>query len=162
ESASVALAQGCHDLVFADVTRLEAVLSVPQIPVIAIADESPERLPEHCLGFVPRGVGAGVVAPLVSLVIEQQVLRNRCAELESPAAGVRDGSAFVGHSPVIRRLQGALRRAADNDATVLIEGARGTGKSLAARMIHCRSRRGNRPLAVESAETLDGEALARA
>src|SRR5262249_4955037 len=68
---------------------------------------------------------------------------------------------FVGRWPVIRRMQSAISRAADSDATVLIEGERGSGKSLAVRMIHCKSRRGNKRIVVEAASRLDPESLTR-
>ena len=55
-----------------------------------------------------------------------------------------------------------FRSAADSDSTVLVEGEHGSGKSLAVRMIHCKSRRGNRPLAIHAAKTLDPESLAHA
>jgi DNA-binding NtrC family response regulator len=88
-------------------------------------------------------------------------VRVRCAELEQLVAGLRDGSVLVGRSPVMRRLGDALRRAADNDATLLIEGQTGTGKSLAARVVHCKSRRCGLPLVTAEGETVDAEALTK-
>jgi len=44
---------------------------------------------------------------------------------------------------------------------VQVYGERGSGKSLAVRMIHCKSRRGNKRIVVEAASRLDPEALTR-
>ncbi|MEY4674380.1 MAG: hypothetical protein RL148_2164 [Planctomycetota bacterium] len=72
--------------------------------------------------------------------------RAQVMQLESLVDGIRDGSLLVGNSPVVRRLQTGLSRAAETDVPVLVMGPRGSGKSLAARVIHCKSRRSNKPL----------------
>lgn len=61
----------------------------------------------------------------------------------------------------MRRLQGAISRAADCDATVLVEGPRGAGKSLAARMIHLKSRRAVQAAIVHDCGALSPEQLGR-
>jgi DNA-binding NtrC family response regulator len=86
----------------------------------------------------------------------------RCRELESAHAGLVSGAAMMGRSPVMRRLQGTLSRAAEGDVTVLIEGARGTGKSLAARIIHCKSRRGGRPLVAIEGSAVSADVFVKA
>jgi Transcriptional regulator containing PAS, AAA-type ATPase, and DNA-binding domains len=52
---------------------------------------------------------------------------------------------MVGRSPVMRSLFSVLERAAQSDATVLIQGETGTGKDLAARALHENSSRANGP-----------------
>jgi len=52
---------------------------------------------------------------------------------------------MVGRSPAFRRLECLLRRIADYDTAVLIEGETGTGKELAARSIHYLSARRGMP-----------------
>ncbi|MFY9342516.1 MAG: sigma 54-interacting transcriptional regulator [Planctomycetota bacterium] len=86
---------------------------------------------------------------------------TRCRELERLIDGIRTGSAMVGQSPAMRRLATAVSRAADCNATVLVEGPPGSGKSLAARMVHCKSRRSSRPLASIDCETATAESMAR-
>ena len=56
-------------------------------------------------------------------------------------------------------MQGAVARAADCDATVLIEGPVGSGKSLAARCIHLKSRRAEQPVIVKDCATLSSDEL---
>jgi len=55
---------------------------------------------------------------------------------------------LCGRSAAMRELFGWLDRAAQSDATLLIEGETGTGKELVATAVHEASRRGHRPLAV--------------
>ena len=55
---------------------------------------------------------------------------------------------FVGESPAIRELAATLRRVAKTNLPVLITGETGTGKELAARMIHSLSSRTGKPFVV--------------
>jgi len=54
-------------------------------------------------------------------------------------------SALVGGSAAMARLRAALRRVAASEATVLVTGETGTGKGLAARVLHAVSRRAAGP-----------------
>ena len=51
---------------------------------------------------------------------------------------------MIGESPAVRALWEQIKRAAPTNATVLITGENGTGKELAAKMIHLLSRRSTR------------------
>ncbi|MEW6754237.1 MAG: sigma 54-interacting transcriptional regulator, partial [Candidatus Latescibacterota bacterium] len=55
------------------------------------------------------------------------------------------GEGFVGSSPALRRAQAQLERVARTDLTVLILGETGTGKGLAARIVHHLSSRARGP-----------------
>jgi len=56
-------------------------------------------------------------------------------EVPKPASSYR-AAMLVGQSPVMRKLFSVIERVAPTDASVLITGATGTGKELAARAIH--------------------------
>jgi len=53
---------------------------------------------------------------------------------------------IIGESPAVLNLREQIRRAAPTNATVLITGENGTGKELAAWMMHLLSRRSTRPM----------------
>lgn len=53
---------------------------------------------------------------------------------------------LVGESPAMRAVVDLIERIAPSDAAVLITGGHGTGKELAARLVHTRSARARRPL----------------
>ena len=55
---------------------------------------------------------------------------------ESPRSGNSKSPTLIGQSPVMRKLFSVIERVAPTDASVLITGATGTGKELAARAIH--------------------------
>lgn len=69
------------------------------------------------------------------LVLENRALRR---QLE---AGSELERRLIGNAPAIRRLRGEIADIADTPASVLIEGATGTGKEVVARALHDMSRR---------------------
>lgn len=105
-------------------------------------------------------IGAALPA-MVEIALALAAARTRIRDMQRLVDGLNSGAALVGNTPVMRRLQGTLSRAADCDVTTLIEGPAGSGKSLAARIIHCKSRRGGVPIAVADAVDLNPENLAR-
>jgi two-component system, NtrC family, response regulator AtoC len=71
------------------------------------------------------------------------------AELRRARAELRDAGRFgdlVGVSPAMRRVYAAIERVAPTDETVFLIGPTGTGKELAAAMVHRLSRRASGPL----------------
>ncbi|MBL8738940.1 MAG: sigma-54-dependent Fis family transcriptional regulator [Planctomycetes bacterium] len=100
--------------------------------------------------------------PILGLAVELTRTRARALDAERLTLGLHTGSAMVGNSPLMRRLQGTLSRAADCDVTVLIEGPAGAGKSLAARVVHCKSRRVGQPLVAMSCAELSVDNLMKA
>lgn len=73
------------------------------------------------------------------LQTETEYLRSEVKEIQ--AYGV-----IVGDSPVINNMRERISLIAPTDATVLVQGASGTGKELVARAIHEQSRRAGRPM----------------
>jgi two-component system NtrC family response regulator len=133
-------------------------LSVPSVQV----GERLASTSASSLGCLPTVAFEAAIEPLLRIANELRGSMARCRELEHLVEGVRTGSALVGNSAPMRRLHTALSRAADTDATVLIEGPRGAGKSLTARVVHCKSRRSNRRLEVVACGQQDAESLAKA
>ena len=119
-----------------------------QVPVLQLDDD--DSLAEQ------------VLSPLLALAVELSTKALRLRELECIVEGIRSGAAMVGNTPTMRRLQGAVSRAADCDATVLIEGPVGSGKSLAARAVQLKSRRCSEQLIVKDCATLSADGLTEA
>ncbi len=82
-------------------------------------------------------------------------LQERCAELVEQVQALQTGESLIGNTPAIRRLQSVLHRAGEGDATVLIEGQAGTGRSLVAQLLHEASPRGTTELETVDASTLN-------
>ena len=158
-AACSAIERTPHDLVLFDdgvAMDLPGHLRVPTIHVT----ERHVRTPQSPCGVIPATVFEQVIDALLAMAVDLSIHATRCDELERVVRGLIDGSALVGRSPIMRRLLGVISRAADSDATVLIEGPAGSGKSLASRVLHCKSRRSSKPLLAIDAACLDGETMA--
>lgn len=63
---------------------------------------------------------------------------------------VIDKTAFIGNAPMTIKLKSEIDKVATTSGRVMIHGAVGSGKELAARLIHKKSKRANRPFVVFS------------
>jgi two-component system nitrogen regulation response regulator NtrX len=84
---------------------------------------------------------------LLKRACETSKLRRENIDLRSK---VIDKTEFVGCSSVITRLKGEIEKVAPTSGRVMIHGSIGTGKELAARLIHKKSKRANGPFLVFS------------
>ena len=127
-------------------------------PVLFVGDDATAAAPT----FTPEAIASGLDA-ILSLAVALHESTRRCDELEALVQGMHTGSALVGATPVVRRLQTTIGRAADCDTTVLINGPTGSGKSLVARMVHAKSRRADKPLvALQASAATSTDELLRA
>ncbi|MGC9966049.1 MAG: sigma-54 dependent transcriptional regulator [Syntrophobacteraceae bacterium] len=80
------------------------------------------------------------------LVSIQNAIEFSRLEEENRLLRKKSHRSIIGESPAVLNLRDQIRRAAPTNATVLITGENGTGKELAARMMHLLSRRSTRPM----------------
>jgi len=81
----------------------------------------------------------------IQRALERQALRDRASLLERGLTPPDLGSAFIGESAEFRGVIRLIERVAQADSTVLITGETGTGKEMAAKLIHARGARRTRP-----------------
>ncbi len=122
--------------------------SFAQIPVILISGhgsiETAVRATKlGAFDFVEKPLSLERILVSIQNGLELYRLKEDNILLSQKAAGQVH---MTGKSPVIVDLLAQIQRAAPTNATVLITGENGTGKELAARMIHRLSRRGHRPM----------------
>jgi DNA-binding NtrC family response regulator len=104
---------------------------------------------ENAVDCLRKGAADYVLKPFdmddltirVARLLNGQRLRARCSSLEEEARPRQ----ILGNSPVMVRLKELLARVAASDSTVLITGASGTGKELAAAAVHYGSARAKGP-----------------
>jgi DNA-binding NtrC family response regulator len=137
----------------------------PGVPIILVAARSSEKtaiealrigvsdylklpvLPEELAASIGRslpGPGRETAAPRDSRPgLEEPVSKGETAERED----IREGQ-IVGRSPALLGLKTFAKEVAATDCTVLITGETGTGKELAANLIHRNSPRARKPFVV--------------
>jgi len=79
---------------------------------------------------------------------ERKRLRTENTALRRMVAQREPAPIMIGQSPAMTSLLATIRRIAPSEASVLIQGASGTGKSLAAKAIHVASPRSNGPFLI--------------
>lgn len=78
-------------------------------------------------------------------ILRLEVLRDH---EEHPLSVHSSFGNMLGHSVAMRQVFSLLERAANSDATLLLEGESGTGKDLAAESVHAFSARGKKPFVI--------------
>ncbi len=108
---------------------------------------------------------AAPLSPNELLACIREALSER-AEVSPTTAGINQPFLMIGSSKVMRDLKDRIDSVAPRDVAVLIEGELGTGKELAARILHAGSRRSLAPLisvncAAIPASLIEGELFGR-
>lgn len=77
--------------------------------------------------------------------INYQQTKRELNHLRQVISGDPESEYFFGKSPAIRKVLKQIESVADTDLTILIQGETGTGKEVAARLAHKKSKRKNNP-----------------
>jgi two-component system response regulator HydG len=95
----------------------------------------------------------------IKRALERRALRRRTALLERGLAPSDPGDAFIGESPEFQKALDLANRVAPSESTILITGETGSGKEMAAKLIHARSARRDRPFVVVECAALQEDLL---
>ncbi|MBY0611048.1 MAG: sigma-54 dependent transcriptional regulator [Beijerinckiaceae bacterium] len=109
--------------------------------------------------FIEKPFKADRLVLVAQRALETSTLRREIKELRTRAG---QAERIVGRSTVINQLRSQIERVAPTNARVLITGAPGTGKELAARSLHAASARSSGPFVVINAATITPERMEEA
>jgi len=98
---------------------------------------------------------------LIEHAHEEARVRRQNRSLRLELASRMGPTELIGPSPALARTRDSLRRAAESDSPMLIEGELGTGKELAARFIHRESLRADGPFLAADCDLETEAALER-
>ncbi len=109
-------------------------------------EKAVEALKLGAYDFITKPFDESHLLHVIGKALEHASLRRRTQDLEKQIRDHETVAHFIGRSAPVTKLVETLRLVARTDVTVLITGETGTGKELAARMIHALSPRAAGPL----------------
>jgi DNA-binding NtrC family response regulator len=121
------------------------------VPLISIVTESTEELAINALraGFVDyfkQPISLDELVLSVNRSLADSLGRIASINYETSPPGSLEGPRMIGDSQTVRAIMAHIAKVALTDSTVLITGETGTGKELAAELIHRNSPRRHKPL----------------
>ncbi|MCL4500494.1 MAG: sigma-54 dependent transcriptional regulator [Deltaproteobacteria bacterium] len=134
-------------------------LKIAVITAYASIDTAVEAMRLGAFDYLPKPFTHEQVALLVHKVAEVRDLEQKVAALQETLHDILPESDMTSRSPAMQRTLALARKVADSDATLLIRGESGTGKTLLARTIHTWSRRAARSFGVVSCPSLSADLL---
>jgi two-component system response regulator HydG len=123
----------------------------PDVPVVVVTafgsmDTAVATLRAGAFDFITKPFDVEQLAITVERAAQHRLLRDEVKRLRRAAEESRKFEELVGVTAAMRKVYDLIDRVAETEATVLITGETGTGKELAARAIHRRSRRHAAPM----------------
>ncbi len=169
EAALAALAEELYDLVLLDlwlpgIGGLEVLRRLrrdgPPVPVVVIsghasASQAVEALHEGAVDFLEKPLAYDRVMVSIANALHREQLERRIAAAVVDAGEPR----LTGQSAAIRELRRQILTAAPSEGRVLLTGANGTGKEVAARLLHERSPRRDGPFVAVNCAAIPSELI---
>ena len=133
----------------------------PSVPVVMISghgtiETAVSAIKRGAYDFIEKPFKTDRLLLMVQRAIEAARLKRENEELRMRAGGEVE---LVGISPAINQLRVAIDKVAPTGSRVLIAGPAGSGKEVAARLIHACSRRAAGPFVVLNCATMRPESL---
>jgi NtrC-family two-component system response regulator AlgB len=134
-------------------------LKIIVITAYASIDTAVEAMRRGATDYLPKPFTPAQVKLAVQKVIELRALEQRVAALQEDLGRSYPEVEISSNSPLMQRAINLARQAAQSEATILLRGESGTGKTVLARMIHSWSKRAAKPLGIISCPSFSAELL---
>src|SRR5438132_7624432 len=133
----------------------------PELPVVMISghgniETAVSAIKLGAYDFIEKPFKADRLVLVANRALENLRLKREIKDLKALAPLP---TKLVGHSPAIGQLRQTLEKVAPTNSRILIVGASGAGKELAARTIHTLSNRANGPFVVINAAAITPERM---
>ena len=138
--------------------------ATPGIKIIVITayasiDTAVEAMKRGATDYIPKPFTPAQVKLAVHKVFEVRTLEQKVVALREDLGRSHLDADFSSGSSAMKRAIALARQAASSDATILLRGESGTGKSVLAKSIHAWSKRAAMPFSVLSCPSLSPELL---
>jgi two-component system nitrogen regulation response regulator NtrX len=135
----------------------EMLREEPQVPCVMISghgtiETAVRAIQQGAYDFIEKPFNSDRLLLIVARALEAARLKRENSELKLRAGAETE---LVGGSQAMAQLRAAIERVAPTGSRVLVTGPAGSGKEVAARMIHARSRRADGPFVVLNCATLN-------
>ncbi len=134
-------------------------LKIVVITAYASVDTAVEAMRRGATDYIPKPFTPAQVALAVRKAAEVRSMEQRIASLQEDLGRAAPEADLSSESPAMQRAVSVARQVAPAEATVLLRGESGTGKTVLARAIHGWSRRAGKPFGVISCPSLSAELL---
>src|ERR687891_656749 len=125
--------------------ELDPELQVVVMTAFGSIQDAVTAMKQGAMDFLAKPVDPDHLVLMVERAIAQRRMLGEYMLLKEELAQRRGAPRIIGEDPQLRQVSQQLHRAADTDATVLLEGESGTGKELFARALHALSPRSDGP-----------------
>jgi DNA-binding NtrC family response regulator len=121
--------------------ELDPELQVVVMTAYGSIQDAVTAMREGAMDFLPKPIDPDCLILMVERAIAQRRILSEYILLKEELAERRGAPRIIGEDPQLKQVSQQLHRAADTDATVLLQGESGTGKELFARTLHALSPR---------------------
>jgi two-component system, NtrC family, response regulator AlgB len=134
-------------------------LKIVVITAYASIDTAVEAMRRGAFDYLPKPFTPEQMMLVIRKIAELRTLEQRVAALEEALNEAAPEADLSSRSVAMQKTLALARRVADSDATLLIRGESGTGKTILARAIHTWGHRAARNFSVISCPSLSAELL---
>ncbi len=137
---------------------------IPWIKIVIITayasiDTAVEAMRRGAADYIPKPFTPTQVRLAVNKVLETRTLEQRVASLQEDLSRLNPEVDFTSKNPAMQRVINLAHQVAKTEATILLQGENGTGKTVLARAIHHWSDRSNKSLCIVSCPAFSPELL---
>jgi NtrC-family two-component system response regulator AlgB len=129
------------------------------ITAYASIESAVEAMRRGAFDYLPKPFTQEQVGALVRRVAEIRMLEQKVEALQEALSQAAPETVLASKSPAMQRALSMARQVAESDASILIRGESGTGKTILARAVHAWSRRVSKPFCAISCPSLSPELL---
>jgi NtrC-family two-component system response regulator AlgB len=142
-----------------DLLGISPRLTIIMVTAYASIETAVEAMRRGAFDYLPKPCTPEQIRLLLARAEKTRRLENRVAELESRLSAEAPDIDIETRSPAMQKIVDLAMRAASSEATIILLGESGTGKSVMARTIHQQSPRGRQAFVTVSCPSLSRELL---